>query len=96
MVRMNIDRDEYGRNELLYDSELLGHLMDKYGDPINIKEMVKTPAFVYEIRTAAEYWFGGQNDHRTNDAIWRRCEAVDDGQWQLVGDELKYAEDVNL
>lgn len=96
MVNMtNADRKQYGRRELLYDRELLGHLVDEHGNAIDIKEAVDTPAFTYEIRTAVEYWFGGQNNHRTSDAIWMRCKAVDDGQWQLVGDQLKYAEDVS-
>lgn len=82
--------DHYGRRELLYDPNLLERLVDEHGNAIAIKDAVDTPAFVYEIRTAIEYWFGGQNNHRTNDAIWRRCKFVDDGHWTLVGNEFRY------
>ena len=90
-----MDDNHYGRRELLYDSELLGHLVDRHGNAIDIKQAVDTPAFIYEIRTAIEYWFGGQNNHRTNDAIWMKCKAVDDGHFTVVGDQIKYAEDVS-
>lgn len=91
-----MDDNHYGRRELLYDKTLLADLADQFGNAIDIKEAVETPAFIYEIRTALEYWFGGQNNHRTNDGVWMRCKAVDDGMYRLVGDELKYAEDGNV
>lgn len=90
----NKNRDEYGRNELLYDPNLLGELVDRHGNAIEVKQEVKTPAFIYEIRTAVEYWFGGSNNHRMSNAIWDRCEAVDEGNLTLVGDTIKYEEDV--
>jgi hypothetical protein len=91
------DRDEqYGRRELLYDEELLGELVDDHGNAIEIKHEVRTPAHIYEIRTAVEYWFGGENNHRTSDRIWQTCHAVEAGQYVVVGDELKYAEQVDL
>lgn len=96
MVRMNAkDRAEYGRKQVLYDEPLLSHLVEEHGNAIDIKEAIKTSAHTYEIRTAIEYWFGGQNNHRTSDAIWMRCKAVDDGHWTLVGDEFKYADEVS-
>lgn len=94
MVDMT-DRTEVPRNRLLYDKEFLGNVVDDVGNAIEIKHEVKTSAHIYEIRTATEYWFGGQNDHRTSDAIWMACKAVDDGMWALNDDnELVYGDEV--
>jgi hypothetical protein len=90
MVDMS-NREEIARNRLLYDKERLEELVDEHNHAINIKHEVKTTAPIYAIRTAIEYWFGGRNDHRTSDAVWQRCEAVDQGEWSLTPDnELVY------
>lgn len=90
-----MSREKYGRCEVLYDEETLHDLAVEHESEVAIKEAIKTPAFVYEIRTAIRYWAGGTNDHRCSDRIWDRCEAVDEGNLTLVGDTLKYEEDVN-
>lgn len=94
MVDMTTSRTEVPKKQLLYDEARLADLVDQHGNAIEIKENVKTDAFVYEIRTAIEYWFGGQNNHRMSDGIWYNCKAVEDGHWVVVGDEFKYADDV--
>jgi hypothetical protein len=94
MVDMTKSRKEVPRKQLLYDEARLETLVDEFGNAIEIKENVKTTAFIYEIRTAIEYWFGGQADRRTSRGIWNRCKAVDDGMWVVVGDEFKDAADV--
>lgn len=94
MVDMTTDRPQVPRNRLLYDSDLLGEIVDEYGNAIEIKENVKTRATVYEIRTALEYWFGGRNNHRTSDRIWDRCEAVDEGNLALDGTRVVYEADL--
>lgn len=88
-------RTKLGRRELLYDKQRLAQLRDEHENANKIKEAVKTPAFVYEIRTALNYWFDGKNTWRCNDNIWDRCKAVDEGNLTLVGDTLKYEEDVD-
>lgn len=83
-----------GRAELLYDPTVLRQMRDRYGHAEGIKHHVDTPALIYEIRTALRYWFGGKNNHRTNDNIWDRCGAVDEGNLALDGDELVYEDEV--
>lgn len=80
-----MQRETIGRRELLYNDSLLESLADEHGNAIDIKEAVDTPAHVYEIRTALEYWLGGSNTHRESDAIWRRCEAIEEGTLELHG-----------
>ena len=87
--------DTFGRTELLYDKEVLGEMNEEHGRATEIKKHVKTPASIAEIRTALRYWFGGKNNHRASDDVWMKCKAVDDGKYVVVGNELKYAEDVN-
>lgn len=88
---------EYGRRELLYDPELLRHQADQYGREFAIKENVDTPATVVEIRTALRYW---QDEslprewNRWSKRVFETCQMVDRGHFALVGDELKYREDI--
>lgn len=90
---MQVSKDRsLGRQELLYDRERLRMVRDEYGPATEIKHAVDTPAFIYEIRTALRYWFGGNNNHRANDEVWARCEAVEEGRLHLDGDELVYPE----
>ena len=95
MVDYTTNRTKVPKKELLYDEARLADLVDQYGNAVEIKENVETPAFVYEIRTATEYWFGGDNTHHTSDEVWGNCEAVDGGKWLVVGDEFKYPSEVN-
>lgn len=94
MVDMTTSRTEVPKKQLLYDEARLADLVDQHGNAIEIKENVKTGAFIYEIRTAIEYWFGGDQDRRTSKGVWRNCKAIEDGHWVVVGDEFKYADDV--
>lgn len=77
--------ESYERTEVLYDKEILEPLRDEYENATAIKANVETPAFIYEIRTALRYWFGGENNYRTNDRIWDRCKEIDNGSWSLDG-----------
>ena len=83
---------EVEKNRLLYDKETLDDVRDaleENGIPpkaTEIKQAVKTGAFVYEIRTALTYWFGGRMSHRESKGVWRDCKAFDDGQWALTPD----------
>lgn len=90
------NRKDVPQKQLLYDEARLETLVDEFGNAVEIKENVTTRAFIYEIRTAIEYWFGGQNSHRESDRVWKNCEAIDEGQWVVVGDEFKYADNVEM
>lgn len=94
MVDMTSERREVPKKQLLYDEAFLADIVDEHGNSVEIKQNIKTTAFIYEIRTAIEYWFGGQNSHRESDLVWHNCKAVDDGMWVVVGDEFKDARDV--
>jgi hypothetical protein len=62
-----------------------------------IKAAVDTSAFVYEIRTALTYWFGGRMDHRESERVWSNCEAIDNGEWALTPDnKLVYGDTIDL
>jgi hypothetical protein len=89
---------EVHRNELLYDKEYLNDLRDRLDEngvppnPVNIKRHTDTDAFIYEIRTALRFWFGGRASHRTSDRVWNTCKAIGDGVWKLNDDsEVVYA-----
>lgn len=95
--------DDITKTELLYDEATLTDVltqMDAFGDepyPQTIKRELDSEAFIYEIRTAIQYWTGDSNDdYRYSDRVWQRCKAVDDGNLMVVGDELKYEADVDL
>lgn len=79
----SIDRDR-----LLYSTDVLEAARDDFGPATEIKHAVRTSAKIYEIRTALRYWFGGSNDHRTDDVVWNRCKAVNDGNLKLSRGEL--------
>jgi hypothetical protein len=83
----------------LYDPNVLEDVrrvveQDDPPTPMYIKEHVDTSAHVYEIRTAIEYWTGGQNDtHRYSDAVWNRCRAVENGKFVPTEYGLLYPDD---
>lgn len=77
---------EISRERLLYDKAVLDDVRRRYENELAIKENVDTNAFVYEIRTALRYWFGGSADHRTSKRVWMACKAVDNGMWRLNDD----------
>lgn len=76
------------RAETLYDAETLQRLYEQYGHEAAIKRNVDTDAFVYEIRTAINYWGYGNRSHRTSDRVWDVCREVDDGEYEVVDGEL--------
>jgi len=92
MVDMTAERPIVPKRRLLYDKDFLSDVQADVGNAIEMKAEIDTTATVYEIRTACEYWFGGQASHRTSDRVWGNCKAVDDGMWELNEDhELVYA-----
>lgn len=76
--------EHVSRSELLFNKQRLLDIHEKYGDATEIKKHVKTTAFIYEIRTALRFWKGGRATHRTNDALWTRLEAYENGHDEVV------------
>lgn len=70
--------DTIDRIDLLYDPVVLEQARERHGEESAIKSNVETTAKTYEIRTALRYWFGGQDTHRTNTAVWRRLRLHDE------------------
>jgi hypothetical protein len=94
---------EVDKKRLLYDKDTLEDVRDGLEDEgvppkaTEIKAAVKTSAFVYEIRTALTYWFGGRMDHRDSKRVWSNCEAFDNDEWALTPDnEIVPADSIDL
>lgn len=72
------------RDELLFNEQRLLDAHEQYGKATEIKAHLDTSAFVYEIRTALRFWKGERANHRTNDALWTRLEAYENGHDEEV------------
>lgn len=83
-----VKNEKVSRTELLFNEQRLLDLHEKYGDETEIKKHVKTPAFIYEIRTALKFWKGERATHRTNDALWTRLEAFQNGHDEEAPEEF--------
>lgn len=89
---------DYGRRELLYDPVAIESVLEQYENAYAIKEGINTPAMTTEIRTAVRFWRGDPmptHSDRYSDRVLQRLRAVERGQYELVGNELKYAADVS-
>jgi len=83
---------EYGRQELLYDPDVIEELEAKYKNAHEIKRQVDTDAFEQEIRAAIHYWRRTHvpHDFDYSQMVYDRCECVDQGNLALDGNELVY------
>lgn len=82
-------KESFERDEILYDKPVIEHLVEEYGPATEIKNYVKTPATVYEIRAATWYWVFDKGCPRTSDEsnasahVWKMAKAVDEGRAEI-------------